>query len=211
MTLCRGPKLPQAYKYRQRAAAAYTIVCRLWLFRFTMTARRWVSLVVLGLLALADSVGAIGQETCVAFKSAPSTFAVVNSGKAAPILLSPDEWPGVQRAAADFASDIQAVSGVKPSLKNITTSSVSASASNSSSFSGSTAIIVGTLGKSSLIDEVVNRTKLDVSSIEGQWEAFMAKEVANPLPGVQSAYVVIGSDKRGTIYAMYDHSEQFGA
>ena len=53
--------------------------------------------------------------------------------------------------------------------------------------------------------------KLDVSSIQGKWEAFMAKEVANPLPGVQSAYVVIGADKRGTIFALYDHSEQFGA
>ena len=173
-----------------------------------MTARRWVSLAVLGLLALTDPVRAIGQDTCVAFKSASSMFTVVNSGKATPILLSEDEWPGVQRAASDFASDIEQVSGVKPSLRNFTTSSTHAS--NSSSFSGTTAIIVGTLGKSSLIDEVVNRTKLDVSSIEGHWEAFLAKEVANPLPGVQSAYVVIGADKRGTIFAMYDHSEQFG-
>ncbi|KAJ3557630.1 hypothetical protein NM688_g1372 [Phlebia brevispora] len=38
----------------------------------------------------------------------------------------------------------------------------------------------------------------------------MAKEVKNPLPGIQSAYVIIGADKRGTIFAMYDHSEQFG-
>ncbi|KAI0742887.1 hypothetical protein C8Q80DRAFT_1191287 [Daedaleopsis nitida] len=155
-------------------------------------------------LAFTATVAAIGQDTCVTFKSSQSTFAVVNSGKAAPILLSPDEWPGVQRAAFDFASDIQQVTGVKPTLRNITstlTSSISA---------GSTAIIIGTLGKSSLIDEVVKRTRLDVSSIEGQWEAFLAKEVANPLPGVKSAYVMIGSDKRGTIFALYDHSEQFG-
>ena len=46
--------------------------------------------------------------------------------------------------------------------------------------------------------------------MQGQWEAFMAKEVKNPLPGIQSAYVIIGADKRGTIFAMYDHSEQFG-
>ena len=170
-----------------------------------MTTLRWVNLAILGLLVYMTSVHAIGQDTCVAFKSAPSMFAVVNNGKAAPILLSEDEWPGVQRAASDFASDIQQVTGVKPSLRNVTTSS-----SSSSSFSGSTAIIVGTLGKSSLIDEVVNRTNLDVSSIQGHWEAFMAKEVKNPLPGVQSAYVVIGADKRGTIFAMYDHSEQFG-
>ncbi|KAI0324107.1 hypothetical protein GY45DRAFT_1331893 [Cubamyces sp. BRFM 1775] len=166
---------------------------------------KWAS-IALGLLALASGALAIGQETCVAFKSAPSTFPIVNNRKATPILLSPDEWPGVQRAATDFADDIQRVTGVKPSLRNVTASQ------NQASFAsfGTSAIIIGTLGKSALIDEVVNRTKLDVSSIQGKWEAFMAKEVANPLPGIKSAYVIIGADKRGTIFAMYDHSEQFG-
>lgn len=158
------------------------------------------------LAAFTTSVLAIGQDTCVQFKPSSSSFTIVNRGKAAPILLSPDEWPGVQRAASDFASDIQQVTGVKPTLRNITST-----ATSSFSSLGSSSIIVGTLGKSSLIDEIVNRTKLDVSSIEGKWEAFIAREVANPLPGVMSAYVVIGSDKRGTIFALYDHSEQFGA
>ncbi|EIW56479.1 uncharacterized protein TRAVEDRAFT_49304 [Trametes versicolor FP-101664 SS1] len=158
-----------------------------------------------GLLALASGALGIGQSTCVVFKSAPSTFPIVNNRQATPILLSPDEWPGVQRAATDFASDIEQVAGVKPALHNVTSLTTQAT----SAF-GTNAIIVGTLGKSALIDEIVNRTKLDVSSIQGKWEAFMAKEVTNPLPGIKSAYVIIGSDKRGTIFAMYDHSEQFG-
>ena len=161
------------------------------------------SLGAASLLLAAQGALGIGQDSCVAFTSSNSTFTIVHSGKAAPIFLSADEWPGVQRAASDFASDIDRVTGVKPSLKNVTASA--------SSFSSSTPIIIGTLGKSSLIDEIVNRTQLDVSSIEGKWEAFMAKEVAAPLPGVESAYVVIGADKRGTIYALYEHSEQFGA
>lgn len=170
-----------------------------------MPTRFWVGLAALGLLLYVQRVLAIGQDSCVAFKSSTSTFTIVNSGKSVPILLSPDEWPGVQRTAFDFASDIQQVTGVKPTLRNVTTTTQS-----SFSLFGSTAIIVGTLGKSSLIDEVVNRTKLDVSSIEGKWEAFLSKEVANPLPGIKSAYVMIGSDKRGTIFALYEHSEQFG-
>ena len=168
-------------------------------------ARHWASAAVLGLLAFTTSVLSIGQDTCVSFKKSSSAFTIVSSGKAAPILLSPDEWPGVQRTAFDFASDIQQVTGSKPALHNVT------SPRTFSLSSGSTAIIVGTLGKSSLIDQVVNNTKLDVSSIQGKWEAFMAKEVADPLPGIKSAYVVIGADKRGTIFALYDHSEQFGA
>ncbi|OBZ74369.1 hypothetical protein A0H81_05491 [Grifola frondosa] len=141
----------------------------------------WFDLVVLSSLIIADRVCAIGQSNCVAFKSSSATFSVVSNGKAAPVFLSADEWPGVQRAAVDFASDIQQVTGITPALLNVSSSSSFGSSSN--------VIIVGTLGKSSLIDEVVNRTGLDVSSIQGQWEAFMAKEVANPLPGVQSATI----------------------
>ena len=35
-------------------------------------------------------------------------------------------------------------------------------------------------------------------------------QVANPLPGVDQALVIAGSDKRGTIYGIYDLSEQIG-
>ena len=161
---------------------------------------RW-GVVLVGLAVYIESALAIGQSTCVEFKSSPSTFPIVSGGKGTPIFLSADEWPGVQRAAFDFAADIQRVTGVMPSMKNIT---------SMPSPKTSQAIIIGTLGKSSLIDAVVNNTKLDVSSINGKWESFIAKEVKNPLPGVSSAYVMIGSDKRGTIFNLYDHSEQFG-
>jgi hypothetical protein len=150
-------------------------------------------------------VSGIGQDTCVSFKPSSSSFSVVKQGKAAPVLLSEDDWPGVHRAAVDFALDIERVTNVKPKLVN---GSLADTAENISP--GSLPIIVGTLGKSSLIDRVVNATSLDVSSIQGRWESFMSAVVSNPLPGVQRAYVVIGSDKRGTIYALYDHSEQFG-
>lgn len=163
----------------------------------------WGTRFLLSLLALACGAHAIGQSTCVEFKSSRSTFPLVSNKRATPLLVSPDEWPGVQRAATDFATDIQRVTGVKPTIANVTNSTSSAAKQPS-------VIIIGTLGKSSLIDEVVNRTRLDVSSINGQWESFIAKQVSNPLPGVESAYVIVGADKRGTIFALYDHSEQFG-
>ncbi|KAJ7353121.1 hypothetical protein DFH08DRAFT_672877, partial [Mycena albidolilacea] len=107
----------------------------------------------------------------------------------APIILSSDEWPGVQRAAQDLATDIHRLTDIKPTISNI-------SASNPP-------LIVGTLGKSSSINHIVNSTKLDVSSIENQWESFTTKVVANPLPGVAKAYLIMGSDKRGTIFARF--------
>ncbi|KAI0673152.1 hypothetical protein C8Q78DRAFT_703002 [Trametes maxima] len=169
---------------------------------------QWANAAALGLLAFAGGTLAIGQDTCIAFKSSRNAFPIVSNRRATPILLSLDEWPGVQRTAFDFAADIQRVTGIKPTLRNVT----SVRDSNETSFAsfGERAIIVGTLGRSALVDEVVNRTQLDVSSIEGKWEAFLSREVENPLPGIKSAYVVIGADKRGTIFALYDHSEQFG-
>ena len=128
-------------------------------------------------------------------------FPVVSDGQAASILLSPEDWPGVHRAAADFAADIQRVSSVLPDVVNSTDSGGSGSA---------LPIIVGTLGKSALIDEIVNGSQLDVSSLRGGWETFLATEVTDPIPGIDRAYVIVGSDKRGTIYALYDLSEQFG-
>ena len=150
--------------------------------------------------SLLQHVLAIGQESCVSFKSSSSSFAVVSNKKAAPIFLSEDEWPGVQRTAFDFASDIEKVTGISPALSNVT----------STAKSSTPPILVGTLGRSSLISAVLNHTNLDVSSVNGTWEAFMVKEVKNPLPGLSNALVIIGADKRGTIYGMYDLSEQIG-
>ncbi|KAH7910771.1 hypothetical protein BJ138DRAFT_970832, partial [Hygrophoropsis aurantiaca] len=158
---------------------------------------------LIGLAALIGRVNAIGQMSCVSFEPSSSSFPVVASGQAAPVYFSSDDWLGVQLAATNFATDIERVTGQKPTLHNVTSLTDAIQP-------GAQPIIVGTLGQSSLINQIVNATNLDVSSINGQWEAFMAQVVPNPLPGVDSAYVVIGADKRGTIYALYDHSEQFG-
>ncbi|KXN92532.1 hypothetical protein AN958_05387 [Leucoagaricus sp. SymC.cos] len=159
-------------------------------------------LLAAGLYALLERALAIGQPACVAFEPSNSRFPIVAKHQAAPVLISADEWPGVQRAASDFVADIQQVTGAKVSLTNIT--------STTSNLGKDAPIIVGTLSKSSLIENIVNTTGLDVSSIRGQWEAFISREVQNPLPGVSRAYVIVGADKRGTIYGLYDHSEQFG-
>lgn len=165
------------------------------------------TLALAAIFSLFSQAYAIGQATCVSFKSSSSAFSVVSNKQAAPIFISPDDWPGVQRAAGDFVDDIQRVTSIAPTLTNVTTSTFSSVAKGK----GTLPIIIGTLGKSSLIDQIVNNTKLDVSSIQGNWESFLSREVNNPLPGVASAYVIIGADKRGTIFALYDHSEQFGS
>ena len=44
-----------------------------------------------------------------------------------------------------------------------------------------------------------------MSDIAGKWEATLIQVVKQPLPGVDSALVIAGSD-RGTIYGVYDVS-----
>lgn len=155
--------------------------------------------------ALIGLVRAIGQQTCVSFTDSSDTFSIMKNNRATPILISTDDWPGVHRAAADFVEDIKRVTGATSVLANVSSSSSDGPPTPSDSV-----VVVGTLGKSPLISQVINATQLDVSSIEGKWESFISRVVSNPLPGISKAYVIVGSDKRGTIYGLYDHSEQFG-
>lgn len=75
---------------------------------------------------------------------------------------------------------------------------------------GNTKIIVGTIGHSELIDKLVKDRKLDVSKIKGKWESFVSQLVKDPIKGTAEALVIAGSDPRGTIYGIYDISEQIG-
>ncbi len=95
-------------------------------------------------------------------------------------------------------SDIGRVTGVAPSV------------THDADAPGANAIIVGAIGKSALVDRLIREHKLDASQVAGKWESFVIQVVAKPLPGVTSALVIAGSDKRGTIYGIYDLSEQIG-
>ena len=64
-------------------------------------------------------------------------------------------------------------------------------------------VIIGTLGSSWLIDQLVAAGKIDVAEMEGVWEAWLIQTVRRPMPGVDSALVIVGSDKRGTIFGIY--------
>lgn len=197
------PEINAPSYYLDASWQAYLVRLRRSFFPFKTVKMRLLSWTIP--FALLELTHAIGQQSCVSFTATRDSFAVVNSGRAAPVVISADDWPGVHRAAADFTADIKRVTGANVVLANISSSSTERRPAASDGL-----IIVGTLGKSSLISQIVNTTKLDVSSIDGKWESFLSTVVANPLPGVSRAYVIIGSDKRGTIYGLYEHSEQFG-
>lgn len=150
-------------------------------------------------LALAQPAHALGKPGIVSFQAArPGAVSLVNAGRAAPIHVDPADHAGVLRAAADLQGDIEKVGGVRPVLNRSTLAS------------GADVVIIGTLGKSALIDGLVASGKLDVSGIKGKWEGYLVQTVSRPMPGVERALVVAGSDKRGAIYGIYEISEQIG-
>jgi hypothetical protein len=75
---------------------------------------------------------------------------------------------------------------------------------------GGDLVIVGTLGKSALVDRLAREGRIDTAALRGKWEGYLIQTVRNPLPGVARALVVAGSDKRGTIFGLYTLSEQIG-
>ncbi len=108
-----------------------------------------------------------------------------------------NDYKGVIRAIGDLQNDIDSVTGVKPKL--ITSGAFA-----------NYEIIIGTLGKSKLIDNLVSSRKLDTKDLKGKWESFVIATIKNSKPGEKQSLVIAGSDKRGTIYGIYELSRQLG-
>jgi hypothetical protein len=166
----------------------------------TCTHRSRLALLFLmtGFLFSGRQACALGEKRYVLNYSSHSTFTLAESGHVAPVLISSADWPGVRIAAQTFCADMQRVTGHQPAFAQDKASA------------GADWIIAGTIGKSPLIDDLIRRHKLDVSGIAGKWEAEVTAVVEHPLPEVERALVIAGSDKRGTIFGIYDLSEQIG-
>jgi hypothetical protein len=159
--------------------------------------RAKVVLLLFTVVCFVRSVFALGEVSYIETISARGSFPLFDKNPAT-ILVDTNDWPGVVRVANDLASDVQRVTGHKPEISTELKSA------------GINVVIVGTVGKSSFIDQLVRAKKIDVSEIAGKWESFFLQVVQQPLPGIDHALVICGSDKRGTIYGVYDLSEQIG-
>jgi hypothetical protein len=156
-------------------------------------------------LGLADEASAASRPArptdpgaYISFTPAAGSFPLVRSGRAVPLLVSGDDWPGVVRVAGDLQADIERVSGVRPALLR------------DQAPRAAEITIIGTLGRSPLIDGLVAAGKLDVQAIRGKWETSLQTVVDRPMPGVERAFVIAGSDQRGTVFGAYDVSRGIG-
>ena len=150
------------------------------------------------LIGLPITVSAIGGPGYISTNGDKGLFTLSASGASTTLCIDSKDFPGVIRALKDLKSDIGKVTNYQPTI----------------SFDKlphqKEVVIVGTLGKSPVIDQLIKKKKLDVKEIEGKWEAFSIQTVEKPFAGIDKALVIVGSDKRGTIYGIYDLSEQIG-
>ncbi|MDE5702344.1 MAG: glycosyl hydrolase 115 family protein [Bacteroides sp.] len=125
----------------------------------------------------------------------PDRFTLLESGTPNAILVDEQEDAGVKIAAGNLSEDFKRVSGKAADLQTAPGSG--------------RMVIVGTL-KSRYIKELAKAKKIDASQLEGKNEKYLMTVVSSPLKGVDEALVIAGSDKRGTIYGIYELSEQIG-
>lgn len=179
---------------------------------------------------------AIGQQPIITFNSSAGAFRLAGNGTAGQVLVSKDDQWSVIRAAGDLCEDFGRVTGVnlrlaayggttdapvytfQPPLSNVNYTvgaeeSITGPAYDSVFPSNSTlqpVIVAGTIGSSQVIDTLISAGLLNITSITGKWEAFSTQLVTDPFPGVDKALVIAGADPRGTIFGLYDISEQIG-
>ncbi|WP_432712971.1 glycosyl hydrolase 115 family protein [Pedobacter sp.] len=149
------------------------------------------------LMALCTNGFAAGADPFVAKNYTPGSFTLANKGKVSAILYSDNDFLGVKHAVKNLQNDINLVTGIMPALQT-------------TRLEKEPMIIVGTIGQSTVIDELIKNKKLNVAGIAGNWESTIIEVVLQPFPGVASALVIAGSDKRGTIYGIYELSYQIG-
>lgn len=125
---------------------------------------------------------------------------LVSCGKAAPIYIDSKgmDYCGLKLVADSFAEDIYRVTDVAP----VVTSEIT-------ELQG-IVVVAGSIGNNQLIDALISNGIINISAIENKRECYKLQVVENPLPAVERAIVIVGSDKRGTMYGLYKISELIG-
>ncbi len=131
-------------------------------------------------------------------KYQPGDFKLVYGKQAADILISADDLKVVSIVANDLATDVERVANIKPRVRTTRDDP------------SKNIVIIGTLGKSSVIDDLVKRGKIDISRIKNKWESFQIETIPKPFPGVENAMIIAGSDGRGTAFGVYELSQRIG-
>lgn len=112
---------------------------------------------------------------------------LLNAKNCVSICLDPNDMKGVDIAVGNLCTDIHNVCG----------------ATVSTSADASSRIIIGTIGHSRAIDLLIKQGKIDGRMLRGKREKYIITSIGNQL-------IIAGSDRRGSIYGVYQLSQQIG-
>lgn len=112
---------------------------------------------------------------------------LINANNKVEIYMDSNDCKGISYAVQALGKDIQKVSGSKAVISDNPKST----------------IIIGTIGHSTAIDQLVKQRRIDVKQLKGKREKFIITLIDNQL-------IIAGSDRRGTIYGIYELSQQMG-
>ena len=137
-------------------------------------------------LSLAVAGQLLAAEPFVSFTQTDDGLSLTD----ATIVVSEKEHSCVRRAAQSLQTDMEKVTGRRLPLS-----------SAPSSLTAARTIMVGTVGVNPQIDRWVKKGQLN--GLKGKSEKYIIKTIGDQL-------VIAGSDKRGTVYGVYELSQQMG-
>lgn len=138
-------------------------------------------------LASAALLSAMSMSAAERFVSFQQGDLLINGNDKVEIYMDANDCRGMSYAANALVKDISKVSGSQATI----TSNRKAT------------ILVGTIGHSAAIDQLVKQKRINGNLLKGKREKFIITVVDNQL-------IIAGSDRRGTIYGIYELSQQMG-
>ena len=124
-------------------------------------------------------------------RTAPGRFPLIEQGVPAAVVVDASAPKGIQYAAENLRADFGRVCGTAAPA------------------SGTRAILAGTVD-SPLVRDLAARGLVDLSPLRGQFESYFISTPGQKVPGYDEALIIVGADMRGTIYGLYEISEQIG-
>lgn len=138
-------------------------------------------------LASAALLSAMSMSAADRFVCFQQGDLLINGNDKVEIYMDANDCRGVSYAANALVRDISKVSGSQATI----TSNRKAT------------ILVGTIGHSAAIDQLIRQKRINGNLLKGKREKFIITVVDNQ-------FVIAGSDRRGTIYGIYELSQQMG-
>lgn len=126
------------------------------------------------------------------------SFEIANKKKVTSFLIEQRADSGVQKIAKKVAKDIELVTCQLPTIYQKIEEV------------DREVIFVATVGKSDLLEELEKKGLLDLSRLKGKREVYQISILEHPFEKIDKALVICGSDKRGTIYGLFQLSEWLG-